>query len=33
MSRVVVNRTHSDRDNADYEARRTSVITLMEIAG
>ena len=28
-----VNRTHSDRDNADYEARGTSVITLMEIAG
>ena len=27
-----VNRTHSDRDNADYEPRGTSVITLMEIA-
>ena len=27
-----VNRTHSDRDNADYEARGTSVITLQEIA-
>ena len=27
-----VNRTHSDRDNADYEPRATSVITLMEIA-
>jgi len=28
-----VNRTHNDRDNADYEPRGTSVITLMEIAG
>ena len=27
-----VNRTHSDRDNAEYEPRGTSVITLMEIA-
>jgi hypothetical protein len=27
-----INRTHSDRDNADYEPRGTSVITLMEIA-
>ena len=27
-----VNRTHSDRDNAQYEPRGTSVITLMEIA-
>tara|TARA_B100000242_G_scaffold287194_1_gene253697 strand:+ start:462 stop:1025 length:564 start_codon:yes stop_codon:yes gene_type:complete len=27
-----VNRTHQDRDNADYEPRGTSVITLMEIA-
>tara|TARA_B100000214_G_scaffold199822_2_gene144699 strand:+ start:430 stop:960 length:531 start_codon:yes stop_codon:yes gene_type:complete len=28
-----VNRTHSDRDNTNYEPRGTSVITLMEIAG
>tara|TARA_B100000123_G_scaffold253801_1_gene215030 strand:+ start:323 stop:859 length:537 start_codon:yes stop_codon:yes gene_type:complete len=28
-----VNRTHNDRDNADYEPRGTSVITLMEISG
>ena len=28
-----VNRTHSDRDNQDYEPRATSVITLQEIAG
>lgn len=27
-----VNRTHTDRDNADYEPRGTSVITLQEIA-
>ena len=27
-----VNRTHSDRDNADYEPRGASVITLQEIA-
>jgi hypothetical protein len=27
-----VNKTHSDRDNADYEPRATSVITLQEIA-
>ena len=27
-----VNRTHSDRDNAGYEPRGTSVMTLMEIA-
>ena len=27
-----VNRTHSDRDTAEYEPRGTSVITLMEIA-
>ena len=27
-----VNRTHNDRDNADYEPRGTSVMTLMEIA-
>ena len=27
-----VNRSHNDRDNADYEPRGTSVITLMEIA-
>ena len=28
-----VNRSHHDRDNADYEPRGTSVITLTEIAG
>ena len=27
-----VNKSHNDRDNADYEPRGTSVITLMEIA-
>ena len=28
-----VNKTHADRDNADYEPRGASVITLQEIAG
>jgi len=28
-----VNKTHSDRDNAEYEPRGASVITLMEISG
>ena len=29
----LINRSWSDRDNANYEPRSTSVITLMEIAG